>query len=186
MHCVKRVKSLIFVCVPGIQSQPHLKVYLCCCLSVFLLQSTSWCFCVRFCMFYTSGIKYRPSTSDTAENVEINQISRDKWAALTGYPGKLHFSPFFGTFSGNFFGENLGIILAGAVAASLLGFSANGMKGWNVVNILGELVCIQYILNQLKIKMGSKENLTLPPATLMCFLAQRCIVKITPKYFRIG
>ena len=161
---------------------------------MFVFQSTTWCFFVfvkmSVCMFYMSGIKYRPSTSDTAENVEINQISRDKWAALTGYPGKLLFSPFFGFFSENYFlkgkspfpGKNIGIILAGAVASSLLGFSANGMKGWNVVNILGELVCIRCILHKLKIKICDKENLTLPK-NLMFFVAQRWIVKITQKYF---
>ena len=148
-------------------------------LSLCVCKPVSLCLCgVKMsvlCVIRMSGIKYRPGTSDTAENVEINQISGDKWAALTGYPGKLHFSPFLRNY---FFGGNLGIILAGA-AASLLGFSANGMKGWNVVNILGELVCIRY-------NIKSTQNLNwleriynfCPPSPHVCFVLQGRIVKI--------
>ena len=68
---------------------------------------------------------------------------------------EITFLPFFKRRKKTFFwGGNLGIILAGAVA-SLLGFSANGMKGWNVVNILREPVCIQYISTQLRIQVLS-------------------------------
>ena len=132
---------------------------------VYKEKKTKFLFCVFVFLFsvkktFASTIKYRPGTSDTAENVEINQIIRDKWAAaLTSHPGKLHSTLFLTksseiTFTGFFFhkknktvfGEISEIVLAG-VAASLLEFSANGMKGWNLVNILGELVCIRYQIN---------------------------------------
>ena len=143
---------------------------------VFILRIWLFVFCKK--KTFASTIKYRPGTSDTAENVEINQIIRDKWAAaLTSHPGKLHsplfsqnlwklHSPFFSQKkTKTVFGEISEIVLAG-VAASLLEFSANGMKGWNLVNILGELVCIRY---QIYSKSKYYQHLG--------FLAQRSISK---------
>ena len=51
-------------------------------LSLCVCKPVSLCLCgVKMsvlCVIRMSGIKYRPGTSDTAENVEINQISGDK------------------------------------------------------------------------------------------------------------
>ena len=51
-------------------------------LSLSVCKPVSLCLCgVKMsvlCVIRMSGIKYRPGTSDTAENVEINQISGDK------------------------------------------------------------------------------------------------------------